>query len=192
MKTLSNDKISIEIANHGAELTSIMANEQEYLWQGDPKYWGRHSPVLFPIVGRVWDNQYKNEGAIYKLGQHGFARDMDFQLTYEEDNAVVYTLESNEETMKVYPFPFVLEIGYRLKDNRIEVMWSVQNCGDKDLYFQIGAHPAFYYRDLDANTCERGFLDFGKNTKTLKYISSLPPKRDALAKRNIPWNCTMD
>ena len=139
MKTLSNDKISIEIANHGAELTSIMANEQEYLWQGDPKYWGRHSPVLFPIVGRVWDNQYKNEGAIYKLGQHGFARDMDFQLTYEEDNAVVYTLESNEETMKVYPFPFVLEIGYRLKDNRIEVMWSVQN--------------------------------FGKNTKTLKYIS---------------------
>lgn len=171
MKTLSNDKISIEIANHGAELTSIMANEQEYLWQGDPKYWGRHSPVLFPIVGRVWDNQYKNEGAIYKLGQHGFARDMDFQLTYEEDNAVVYTLESNEETMKVYPFPFVLEIGYRLKDNRIEVMWSVQNCGDKDLYFQIGAHPAFYYRDLDANTRERGFLDFGKNTKTLKYIS---------------------
>ena len=90
MKTLSNDKISIEIANHGAELTSIMANEQEYLWQCDPKYWGRHSPVLFPIVGRVWDNQYKNEGAIYKLGQHGFARDMDFQLTYEEDNAVVY------------------------------------------------------------------------------------------------------
>ena len=167
MKTLSNDKISIEIANHGAELTSIMANEQEYLWQGDPKYWGRHSPVLFPIVGRVWDNQYKNEGAIYKLGQHGFARDMDFQLTYEEDNAVVYTLESNEETMKVYPFPFVLEIGYRLKGNRIEVMWSVQNCGDKDLYFQIGAHPAFYYRDLDANTCERGFLDFGKNTMTL-------------------------
>ena len=171
MKTLSNDKISIEIANHGAELTSIMANEQEYLWQGDSKYWGRHSPVLFPIVGRVWDNPYKNEGAIYKLGQHGFARDMDFQLTYEEDNAVFYTLESNEETMKVYPFPFVLEIGYRLKGNRIEVMWSVQNCGDKDLYFQIGAHPAFYYRDLDANTCERGFLDFGKNTKTLKYIS---------------------
>jgi galactose mutarotase-like enzyme len=94
MKTLSNDKISIEVANHGAELTSIMANEQEYLWQGDPKYWGRRSPVLFPIVGRVWDNQYKNEGAIYKLGQHGFARDMDFQLTYEEQTCFQHQVDT--------------------------------------------------------------------------------------------------
>lgn len=171
MKELSNDKITIQIADHGAELISICANETEYLWQADPQFWGRHSPVLFPIVGRVWNNTYRHEGKTYSLGQHGFARDMDFQLTYEEENAAIYTLESNEETLKLYPFPFVLEIGYRLKGNRIEVMWSVQNTGSEVMHFQIGAHPAFYYRDLTPETSERGFLDFGKKTKTLKYIS---------------------
>ena len=95
MKELSNDKISIQIADHGAELISICANETEYLWQADPQFWGRHSPVLFPIVGRVWNNTYRHEGKTYSLGQHGFARDMDFQLTYEEENAAIYTLESS-------------------------------------------------------------------------------------------------
>lgn len=171
MKTLSNDKISIQVADHGAELVSIVANETEYLWQADPRFWGRHSPILFPIVGRVWNNSYRHKGKSYELGQHGFARDMDFQLTYEEENALIYSLESNEETLKKYPFTFVLEIGYRLKGNRIEVMWSVQNTGNENMYFQIGAHPAFYYRDFDTVTQEKGFLDFGKDKKTLEYIS---------------------
>ena len=170
METLSNDKVSIQIAGHGAELVSIVANDTEYLWQADPKYWGRHSPVLFPIVGKVWNNIYRHKGHMYELGQHGFARDMNFQLTYEEDNALIYSLESDEETLKKYPFPFVLEIGYRLKGNRIEVIWSVQNTGDETMYFQIGAHPAFYYRDLDPVTNERGFLDFGENKDTLDFV----------------------
>lgn len=185
MKTLSNDKVCIQIADHGAELVSIVANETEYLWQVDPKYWGRHSPVLFPIVGRVWDNTYRHKGSLYELGQHGFARDKDFQLTYEEDDALIYSLESDEDTLKKYPFPFVLEIGYRLKGNRIEVMWSVQNTGNETMYFQIGAHPAFYYRDLDPVTNERGFLDFGKNKKTLEFVfptekGCTPEKRETL------------
>ena len=185
MKTLSNDKVCIQIADHGAELVSIVANETEYLWQADPKYWGRHSPVLFPIVGRVWDNTYRHKGSLYELGQHGFARDKDFQLTYEEDDALIYSLESDEDTLKKYPFPFVLEIGYRLKGNRIEVMWSVQNTGNETMYFQIGAHPAFYYRDLDPVTNERGFLDFGKNKKTLEFVfptekGCTPEKRETL------------
>ena len=185
MKTLSNDKVCIQIADHGAELVSIVANETEYLWQADPKYWGRHSPVLFPIVGRVWDNTYRHKGSLYELGQHGFARDKDFQLTYEEDDALIYSLESDEDTKKKYPIPFVLEIGYRLKGNRIEVMWSVQNTGNETMYFQIGAHPAFYYRDLDPVTNERGFLDFGKNKKTLEFVfptekGCTPEKRETL------------
>lgn len=185
MKTLSNDKISIQIADHGAELISIVANETEYLWQADPQFWGRHSPILFPIVGRVWNNVYRYKGHLYELGQHGFARDMDFQLTYEEENALIYSLESNEETLKKYPFPFVLEVGYRLKGNRIEVMWSVQNTGNETMYFQIGAHPAFYYRDFDPATKEKGFLNFGKNIKTLEYVfptekGCTPNKRQTL------------
>lgn len=171
MKILSNDKITLQISAAGAELTSIVANETEYLWQADPKFWQRHSPVLFPIVGRVWNNQYTHEGKTYEIGQHGFARDMDFQLSYEEENAVVFSLESNEETLRKYPFPFILEIGYRLKGNRIEVIWNVQNTGDKEMHFQIGAHPAFYYRDFNPVDSIHAYVGFSPRTSNLQYIS---------------------
>ena len=171
MKILSNDKITVQITDHGAELASIMANGNEYLWQGDIRFWGRRSPVLFPIVGRLWNNQYHHEGETYELGQHGFARDCEFQLTYEEENSLVFSLESNEDTLKLYPFPFILQIGYRLRDNRLQVIWNVENTGDREMHFQIGGHPAFYYRDLDLNTKQRGFLDFGQKHLLLHYLT---------------------
>ena len=85
METLSNSILTVQIAEHGAELQSIKKDGKEYLWQGDAKFWGRRSPVLFPIVGRVWNNKYRHAGNTYEIGQHGFARDMDFKLTYKED-----------------------------------------------------------------------------------------------------------
>ena len=65
MKTISNEQLTIQVSPHGAELCSIFANGKEYLWQADPAFWKRHSPVLFPIVGSVWENQYRNEGIAY-------------------------------------------------------------------------------------------------------------------------------
>lgn len=188
MKILSNDKITLQIAEAGAELTSIVANGTEYLWQADPKFWQRHSPVLFPIVGRVWNNRYTHEGKSYELGQHGFARDMDFQLSYEEENAVVYSLESNAETLAKYPFPFILEIGYRLKDNHIEVIWNVQNTGDKEMHFQIGAHPAFYYRDFNASDDIHAYISISPTQKELQYIcpvekGCVSPERHTLVQK---------
>ena len=108
MKTLQNEYLSIQIAERGAELCSIMCNGKEYLWQADPKFWGRHSPVLFPIVGKVWDDVYTVEGKNYPLSQHGFARDMDFELVSQSATEVTYRLMSTEETLKKYPFPFLL------------------------------------------------------------------------------------
>lgn len=78
METLSNSVLTVQIAEHGAELQSIKKDGKEYLWQGDAKFWGRRSPVLFPIVGRVWNNKYRHAGNTYEIGQHGFARDMNF------------------------------------------------------------------------------------------------------------------
>ena len=173
MKTLSNDKITIQVADHGAELVSIQANGEEYLWQADPKFWKRHSPVLFPFVGRVWDNKYRHNGVTYEMSQHGFARDSDFQLTYQEDNALIYTLESSEETLQKYPFKFVLQVGYRLIGNRIEVMWCVENNGDENMYFQIGAHPAFYYRDFKMSNDVYAYLKMGTKNKELDYLSPI-------------------
>lgn len=169
MKTISNDQLSIGVSPHGAELCSIRANGKEYLWQADPTFWKRHSPVLFPIVGSVWENEYRQAGKTYTLTQHGFARDMEFALISEKTNEIFYQLTSNDETRLKYPFPFSLEIGYRMEGKQIEVLWKVQNTGTTEMHFQIGAHPAFYYPGFDASTQERGYFGFDKE-EDLKYI----------------------
>lgn len=163
MHTLKNDVLTVEVSEHGAELHSIRKGATEYLWQADPKFWARHSPVLFPIVGSVWDKLYRVDGKVYELGQHGFARDMDFVKVEGNDTEVFYRLESNEETLKKYPWPFRLEIGYKLHGNSIDVIWRVYNPGTEDMYFQIGAHPAFYYPDYDPETDERGYFSFDRS-----------------------------
>ncbi len=163
MHTLKNDVLTVEVSEHGAELHSIRKGATEYLWQADPKFWARHSPVLFPIVGSVWDKLYRVDGKVYELGQHGFARDMDFVKVEGNDTEVFYRLESNDETLKKYPWPFRLEIGYKLKGNAIEVIWRVYNPGTEEMYFQIGAHPAFYYPDYDPETDERGYFSFDRS-----------------------------
>lgn len=169
MKTISNEQLSIKVSPLGAELCSIFANGKEYLWQADPAFWKRQSPVLFPIVGGVWENKYRHEGVTYTLPQHGFARDMEFTLISEEKDEVRYQLVSNEETLSQYPFPFCLDITYRIKGKKIEVIWQVRNTGCNVMHFQIGAHPGFYYPDFDASTQERGYFGFDK-TENLKYI----------------------
>ena len=169
METIKNSILSIQVAEHGAELQSIQKDGKEYLWQGDAKFWGRRSPVLFPTVGRVWNNVYRHEGISYDMGQHGFARDMDFQLVSKEEDKIEYVLESTPETLAKYPFPFRLHIGYELVENQVIVKWRVENIGERELYFQIGAHPAFYFPNFNPTTSDRCFFAFDK-TEALQYI----------------------
>lgn len=169
MQTLKNDVLTIEVSGHGAELSSIRKGETEYLWQADPKFWARHSPVLFPIVGSVWEGRYRVGDKEFALGQHGFARDMEFALVSQTETELRYRLESTEETFAKYPWPFCLEIGYRLHDNKVDVIWEVINPGTEDMYFQIGAHPAFYYPDYDLEKKERGYFSFDR-TEGLECI----------------------
>lgn len=174
MKTLTNGFISISVSENGAELTSIKSQDKEYLWQADPVYWKRHSPVLFPIVGSVWNGEYRVEGKVYSLGQHGFARDMQFKLLAENEDSIYYYLDSNEETHKKYPYDFRLIVGYRIYGNNIDVIWKVINPSDESIYFQIGAHPAFYWPKSDKETLEttteRGFFKFDTNKTLVKSV----------------------
>ena len=163
MTILSNDILTVEVSAHGAELQSIRKGDVEYLWQGDPAFWGRHSPILFPIVGSVWESRYRVGGKEYQLGQHGFARDMDFTMVSSSQTEVRYRLESSEDTLAKYPYPFVLEIAYRLHGSSLDVVWEVMNPSDGDTYFQIGAHPAFFYPDYDPEKSGRGFFTFDRN-----------------------------
>ena len=163
MQTLKNEMLTIQVSEHGAELQSIRKDDYEYLWQGNPEYWGRRSPVLFPIVGSVWEKCFRVDGKVYEMGQHGFARDMDFELVSAADTEVWYRLESSEKTLAAYPWPFVLEIGYRLEGNSVKVLWKVTNPGETEMYFQIGAHPAFNYPGYDPDAVDRGVVAFDRN-----------------------------
>lgn len=163
MQTLKNEMLTIQVSEHGAELQSIRKDDYEYLWQGNPEYWGRRSPVLFPIVGSVWEKCFRVDGKVYEMGQHGFARDMDFELVSAADTEVWYRLKSSEKTLAAYPWPFVLEIGYRLEGSSVEVLWKVTNPGETEMYFQIGAHPAFNFPGYDPDAVDRGVVAFDRN-----------------------------
>jgi len=144
---LDNGIISIEVVEHGAELKSAMKNGIEYMWCGDSKYWGRTSPVLFPFVGALKDKKYIVDDKQYPMGQHGFARDCDFELSENTENSVTYILKSSEETISKYPFEFALIIKYTLIDSTIKVEWKVKNESDSIISFSIGAHPAFNLKE---------------------------------------------
>ena len=144
MVELKNEQLSVVVSEKGAELQSIKdAHGKEYLWQADPKYWGRHSPILFPIVCSVNDETYRVDGKEYHLPRHGFARDATFKLIAQSQRKVTFVLESSEETKKVYPYDFTLSISYILDDKKIGVIWHVLNTDTQEIHFQIGGHPAF-------------------------------------------------
>ena len=144
MEQIKNDKLVLTVSEHGAELQSIKdENGKEYLWDGDEKYWNRHSPILFPIVCGLWKDTYRCEGNTYHLGRHGFARDTDFQLIAKGADRITFALTESEETLKVYPYHFNLAVTYRLDGNKIHVVWHVENTDVRPIYFQIGGHPAF-------------------------------------------------
>ena len=157
MIDLKNDLLTILISEKGAELQSIKeASGKEYLWQADPKYWPRHSPILFPIVCSVNNDTYRVDGKEYHLPRHGFARDREFKVYSEFDNEVSFRLLWDEESLKVYPYKFALYITYLLDDNSLFVEWRVDNLDDKEIHFQIGGHPAFNIPDMKAGESQSG------------------------------------
>lgn len=142
---LKNQHLTVILEEHGAELTSIMDNTTgiHYLWNADPAYWKRHAPVLFPFVGSLQNKSYIYQDRLYPSLQHGFARDMDFQVISNTDHEIWFSLEANEDTRRIYPFEFRLELGYRLECRKLTCSWRVINQGASVMYFSIGGHPAF-------------------------------------------------
>jgi len=142
---IENDQLVVRIDSKGAELTSIkdVKTNIEYLWNGDEKYWGRRSPILFPIVGSLKNKEFTYNGMKYTLPQHGFARDLEFEKIIQNENEIWFQLSSTEETKANYPFDFILNVGYILEDRKVVVKWKVENSGKERLPFSIGGHPGF-------------------------------------------------
>ncbi|EAC5806796.1 aldose 1-epimerase family protein [Listeria monocytogenes] len=171
MIKLENEVLLVEMKTAGAELTRIFHKDTglEYLWNADSKFWGRHSPVLFPTVGRLVDDTYLVDGKQYHLGQHGFARDRDFQVIEQTENSVRFELDADEDSLAIYPYKFKLSIIYTIEKNTVAVSYEVENTDNKRIYFSIGAHPAFHLPLTNGTTFEDYYLDFGteENLETL-------------------------
>ena len=142
--TISNKILSASIKHAGAELFSLIDNQtKEYMWNGNPDFWPKHSPILFPIVGSLKDDTYNFSEKDYHLSRHGFARDKEFELIEKTESSATFSLSYNEETLQKYPFKFELQIIYNLEENKLNIGYKVINKGETQLPFSIGAHPAF-------------------------------------------------
>lgn len=155
---LSNEMISIEVFNIGAELIELKNNATNlnYLWNGNKLFWGSSSPLLFPIVGSINDTTLRFKGKLYKLGNHGFARKSYFKLISKTKKSLKYLLTSNEETLRQYPYHFELYLIYTIHENEVNIKYIVKNIDKKKMYFQIGAHPGF---NCPIN-CQLSFSDY--------------------------------
>lgn len=150
--TIKNKNLTVEISTYAAEMQSIKANGKEYLWNGDPKFWGRRAPALFPICGSLKDNKYKYNDEFYSLNQHGFAKVSEFEVINATDTSAEFSLCANEETLKNYPFDFDLRIKYTLDGGTIKIDYIINNNDSKEMYFSIGSHEGYM--------CEEGFTDY--------------------------------
>ena len=182
---IENDFLSITVKHAGAELCNLFNKQTsiEYLWQGG-NAWPKHAPVLFPIVGQLKENKYVYNGKTYTLERHGFARTKDFTVHSTTHDKVVLVLNDDEETFIHYPFRFNLFITYELKQNILLVSYEINNKSNGDMYFSLGAHPAFnvpllaqeYYSDyhLEFNkheTAQRWLLQNGLIDKPVDFLA---------------------
>ena len=168
---IKNEQLEISIVAKGAEIQRIFNKETglDYLWEGDPAYWGKHSPVLFPIVGSLKDNTYSYKGKSYQLPRHGFARDMNFSVAEQSDTAISFSLKHTAETLEKYPFEFELLLHYKVEENRLHIQYEVINPSESKLLFSIGAHPAFKVPLVANTTYEEYTLCFNEFENTGRY-----------------------
>ncbi|GKQ42714.1 aldose 1-epimerase [Companilactobacillus sp. RD055328] len=192
--SLENEYLTASINLSGAELVSVKDNNDgtEYMWQADPEVWGRHAPVLFPFVGKLKDDQFTYEDKEFHMTQHGFARDMKFEVAEQSGNFVSLVLKSSAETLAKYPFEFEFYINYTLDKRSILVNYQVINPSDKTLYFSVGAHPGFtlplgedlkysdYYFELSP--------DIERYRIPLDYSNIKPAEHYSTKENNIPIN----
>lgn len=164
MIIVENEILRAVIAEKGAELQSLINKENgiEYIWSGDAAYWGKHSPILFPIVGALKNDTYFYKEKAYQLPRHGFARESVFLKEKLSSTEAVFTLTQSAETLKVYPFAFTLKLRYQLVANSLICTYEVSNTGYDELLFSIGGHPAFAVPMVKDSNYNDYYLQFNK------------------------------
>jgi galactose mutarotase-like enzyme len=144
LHTLESDALTVSVSATGAELQSIFSKKTgtEYLWQGDPAFWGSRAPVLFPVIGGLKDGAYTFDKRTYRLPKHGFVRRADFHGSLENEK-LVFTYADNPQTREVFPFAFIFSVIFSLQGNTLYIENRVENKSPGVMYFGVGAHEAY-------------------------------------------------
>ena len=169
---LENEQLRVKVSSVGAELQSIRRIDDgtEYLWQGDSQYWARRASNLFPVCGRLWDNQYIYRSKTYLMGSHGFARGKEWSVLHQTGNVLTLQLTPDEETLEAYPFRFILQMTYTLTEESLAVTTIVHNEDDKEMPFAVGGHPGFNVPLTEGSVYEDYKLVFDEPCQPLKFI----------------------
>jgi galactose mutarotase-like enzyme len=171
MVVIEDGSIKASIHPKGAELQSLYnkSNKTEYIWSGDPAFWSKHSPVLFPIVGTLKNDTYYFNNKAYTLSRHGFARDKVFFISNQTPGSATFTLLSDENTLAVFPFSFRFDIIYTVAVDTLTVTYSITNTGNQDMYFSVGGHPAFKIPLTFENSYEDYLIEFNETEDVSRW-----------------------
>jgi len=194
MIKLTNAVISATINPKGAELTSLvhLPTQIEYMWSADPAFWGKTSPVLFPIVGALKDNTFIYKGKTYTLPRHGFARDRVFAIENQTSDSVTLLLKSDEASLALFPFAFEFRLHYTLAENKLNVKYDVRNVGEETMYFSVGGHPAFAVPFAAGTSYEDYYLEFNSTEDLMRWplsdggLVETTPEKMAISNNRLP------
>lgn len=184
---IKKGNIELGVLGKGAELFSLKKDGVEFMWERDTKFWGKSSPILFPFVGSLKDNKYKYNGKEYTIEtRHGFSRDKDFELAEKGEDFLKFVLKSSADTLEKYPFNFELYLTYKIENEKVDMIYEVVNLDSNEMYFSIGAHPAFatpisndikledYYLELNEKETAKIFQNEGPLLKReqVEYLNN--------------------
>ena len=142
---LENERFKVVLESMGAEIKSVWDKklELEHMWSGDPAFWGKTAPFLFPFIGKLEKERFIYEGRVFPADKHGFGQRVEYRVAEQTDDSIRFCVQDTDATREKYPFSFVLEIAYILQADGIREEWWVKNTGDKPMYFSVGGHAAF-------------------------------------------------
>ena len=171
MITIQNEVISAAINPKGAELVSLIykPSQTEHMWSADPTFWGKTSPVLFPIIGSLKNEAFLYNNQQYGLPRHGFARERVFEIEKQTEDSAVFLLTQDEASLKVFPFFFELRLHYTIEENQLKVKYDVKNTGDDTMLFSVGGHPAFKVPFADGTSYNDYYLEFNKEEELKRW-----------------------
>lgn len=143
--TINSESLSAVINSLGAELTSLtdLSTGIKYICPEANENWENIAPILFPNTGLIKNGKTNIAGQEYSYIKHGFARQSDFELNSQSSDSVTFSLESNEDTKRIYPFEFSLSVTYTLIGRQLTVKTDIRNTGTNEMYFSLGFHPGF-------------------------------------------------